>query len=183
MNEISFSHACGESNYHIVFSPKYWHEIFDENDLKNRGPEIKRFCAQSFIRTAEKYGMKIRTMRLMPDHVHMFVGLRPDQSVAWAVQMFKGRASFELFRAQEWLRDWDVGNKRFWGGHFWSNGYFFRSVGCTINEAVDFYIRVSQDRELRGKYYTIAGGYQEDPYVTHLKEQMRKSQMKLADFA
>ena len=183
MNEISFSHACGESNYHLVFSPKYRHAIFDENDLKNHGSEIKRFCEQSFIRTAEEYNVKIRTMRLMPDHAHMFVGLRPDQSVSWAVHKFKGRASFELFREYDWLRDWDVGNKRFWGGQFWSDGYFFRSVGSTTNEAVDFYIRVSQDRELRSKYYNKIGNYHEDPYVTYLKDHMERPQLKLVDFA
>ena len=182
MNETSYSHAYGESNYHIVFSPKYRHAIFDENDFKNHGSELKRFCEESFVRTAGEYTIRIRAMKVMPDHNHLFVSLKPDQSVSWSVHKFKGRSARELFKEFPWLKEFKPGEKRFWGGHLWSEGYFFRSVGSTTDEAVDFYIKVSQDKELRDKYYTKVGGCQEDPYVTFIKEQMRAPQMTLADF-
>ena len=53
-----------------------------------------------------------------------------------------------------WLKQFEVGEKRFWGGHLWSRGYFFRSVGSTTDQAVEFYIKISQDKKQREKYYS-----------------------------
>ena len=53
-----------------------------------------------------------------------------------------------------WLKQFEVGEKRFWGGHLWSRGYFFRSVGSTTDQAVEFYIKISQDKKKREKYYS-----------------------------
>jgi len=173
--EISFSHACGESNFHLVFSPKYRHEIFED-------AELKKACERSLVGTATAYDMTIRAMKVCEDHIHLFIALRPDQSVSWAVHKFKGRAAHELFTTYPWLKVGRVGDKRFWGGHLWSEGYFFRSVGSTTNEAVDFYIKVSQDKKMRDKYYSMVGGCQEDPYVTFLKKQLEGPQTTLYDF-
>ena len=173
--ETSFSHACGESNYHLVFCPKYRHAIFNDADLK-------KACECSLIETADKYGVILRAMRVCGDHIHLFVALKPDQSVSWAMHKFKGRSAHELFEAFPWLKEWKVWKMRFWGGHLWSPGYFFRSVGSTTNEAVDFYIKISQDKSMREKYYSMVGSPHEDTYVTFIKKQMEDPQMSLADY-
>ena len=81
-----------------------------------------------------------------------------------------------MFRAFPWLKKYKPGEPRFWGGHFWSRGYFYRSVGSTTDNAVEFYIRLSQKSELRDKYYNTAGNQMEltneDPYIRYLQRKM-----------
>lgn len=65
-----------------------------------------------------------------------------------------------------------------WGGHLWSRGYFFRSVGSTTDEAVEFYIKITQGKSLREKYYTVAGSNRkrrevEDPYIEYLRGNLK----------
>ncbi|MFO8109215.1 MAG: hypothetical protein R6U17_01635 [Thermoplasmata archaeon] len=76
-------------------------------------------------------------------------------------------------------------------GKFWSRGYFYRSVGSTTNEAVEFYIKVSQNEELREKYYRKAydedGPSGEDPFLEHQMgnldlETISDNQMTLMEF-
>jgi putative transposase len=168
MKTESLSHCHGESSFHVVFCPKYRHEIFSNEN-------IKAFCKQVFGEIAERYGFEIRALRIMADHVHIFVLISPRFSVSQVVQYFKGYSARRIFEEYPWLKEYKPGEKRFWGGHLWSRGYFFRSVGSTTDEAVEFYIKVTQDRRLREKYYTGAGSSRrggaavEDPYIEHLK--------------
>jgi putative transposase len=73
-----------------------------------------------------------------PDHVHLFVGFRPNLSVSHVTQLFKGTSAYRLFREFPWLR------KVFQKGHLWSEGKFYRSVGNTTADVVKHYIACSQ---------------------------------------
>ena len=87
----------------------------------------------------------------------------------------KGISAHEVFKKFPWLKVKKFGEKRFWGGQFWSDGYFYRSVGSVTDDAVEFYIRVSQDKHLRDKFYTKVGASNkeaedfEDPYIKFLQ--------------
>jgi putative transposase len=83
----------------------------------------------------------------MVDHIHLFVLVSPRFSVSEVVQYFKGYSAYRIFSEFPWLKEYKPGEERFWGGHLWSRGYFFRSVGSTTDEAVEFYIKVTQDRQ------------------------------------
>ncbi|CAG0999641.1 hypothetical protein METP3_03209 [Methanosarcinales archaeon] len=50
MKTESYSHCHGESSFHIVFGPKYRHDIFGKD-------EIKTFC--------EKSSMKLRLRNIL----------------------------------------------------------------------------------------------------------------------
>ena len=145
-----------------------------------------------FRKIAEQHGFDIRALEIMDDHVHLFVGLGPNHSVSQLVRYFKGRSAKEMFDQFRWLKEYKPGEPRFWGGNFWSRGYFYRSVGSTTDDAVKFYIEVSQDEEKREKYYRNGGQSEsfcsEDPYVKHLKEDNQpntvdKNQSSLTDFS
>jgi putative transposase len=179
MKTESFSHCHGESSFHIVFSPKYRHDIFEKE-------QIKAFCEKTFNEIALKESFVIRALKMVGDHVHLFVSIPPKYSVSDTVQRFKGYSAYRLFQEFPWLKQYKYGEKRFWGGHFWSRGYFFRSVGSTTDEAVEFYIKITQDKQLREKYYTTVGSMDkkttaEDPYVEFLRNQSkyRKSKTNL----
>ena len=167
----SRSHCKGEASYHIVFCPKYRHAIFYYLPLK-------RLCERNIYQVADKYGFKIRALEVMPDHVHAFVSIPPNISLSNVLHAIRGTTGFKFFRAFPWLKEYKPGHMRFWGGHFWSRGYFFRSVVSTTDEAVEFYIKVSQKEHLKEKYYSHGGenqrnGCSEDPYVDFLKGKLQ----------
>jgi len=69
------------------------------------------------------------------------------------------------------------------GGHLWSRGYFFRSVGSTTDQAVEFYIKISQDKKQREKYYSTGNNKNnrattEDPYIEFLQSKLKQSEQK-----
>ena len=134
------SHTCGESNFHIVFCPKYRKPIF-------RHKRIKVVCEHHFDIAAENHEITVRVKKVMDDHVHIFVSLKAWQSPSFAVHKLKGVSASKLYKTFPWLR-------KYFKRGFWSRGYFFRSVGSTTDKAVEFYIRMSQDKEMRNRYYT-----------------------------
>ena len=131
MSLRSFSHAFGESNYHIVLVPKYRRNIFKNIDAA-------RGCKMIFREIAEKYGYKILALEVMEDHIHMFLEIHPTHSLSRTFQLFKGISARMLFLRFPSLK------KKLWGGHLWSKGKFFRSVGEVTSERIEFYIKESQ---------------------------------------
>jgi REP element-mobilizing transposase RayT len=67
------------------------------------------------------------------------------------VQRFKGSSSHRIRRNELWERV----KGKLWGSSFWSDGYFYRSVGSTTSEAVQYYVRHSQRKHwMRYDYET-----------------------------
>ena len=57
MNLRSFSHAYGESNYHIVLVPKYRRDIF-------KNIHVARICKMAFQDIADQYGYHILALEI-----------------------------------------------------------------------------------------------------------------------
>jgi putative transposase len=131
MSLRSFSHAYGESNYHIVLVPKYRRDIF-------KNIHAARGCKLVFHEIAEQYGYKILALEVMENHVHIFLEIHPTHSLSRTFQLFKGISARKLFQRFPSLK------KKLWGGHLWSKGKFFRSVGAVTSEKVEYYIMESQ---------------------------------------
>jgi REP element-mobilizing transposase RayT len=81
------------------------------------------------------------------------------------VQRFKG-ASAHRIRHELWERV----RGKLWGDSFWSDGYFYRSVGSTTAEAVQYYVENSQRKHWM-RY---------DDYET--RTQVKEAQARLTDF-
>ncbi len=131
MSLRSFSHGYGESNYHIVLVPKYRRKIF--KDI-----HVARGCRLVFYEIADQYGYKIPALEILEDHVHLFLEMHPTHSPSETFRLFKGISARKLFWRFPSLK------KKLWGGHLWSRGKFFRSVGEVTSEKVEFYIKESQ---------------------------------------
>jgi putative transposase len=171
-------HSVGEASFHIVFCPKYRHGIFAY-------VQLMKYCKYVFEALALKYNFTIRALKIMSNHVHLFVSIPSKFSISQTVKYFKGISSRKIFQVFPWLRIYEVGKERFWGGHFWSRGYFYRSVGSTTDKAVEFYIKVSQNDRLKKKYYTSVGksqhqGMATDPYVAYLQGELNIDDMRSA---
>ncbi|KXA90063.1 hypothetical protein AKJ62_01775 [candidate division MSBL1 archaeon SCGC-AAA259D14] len=137
MEMVRGHHSVGESNLHLQFTPKYRRDIF-------RDEVVKEVCEESFRETADKLGLVIHSLAFGPDHVHVFVGACKNHSVAETVRRLKGASSRRI--RQECG---DRVKSKLWGKAFWSGGYFYRSVGSTTDEAIQYYVERSQ-----GKHWT-----------------------------
>ena len=76
------------------------------------------------------------------DHVHVFVGYRPNQDVSQIMQWLKGISSRVLLQEFPHLR------KRFWGRHFWARGYLAVSSGNITDEMVKEYIEEQEGEQI-----------------------------------
>ena len=135
---VSGSHTLGQSLYHLEFCPKYRYNAL-------RSEHVKAFLKDTLLEVAEKYGMRIHAIGLMPDHVHLFVELPPKLSVSQALQYFKGTSSRKIFEKFQGFRF------RFPNGNFWSRGNFFRSVGSVTADVVKYYVEHQEEEEVKIK--------------------------------
>ena len=97
--------------------------------------ENKKLCEDILEEVAEKHKMKIEELSVMPDHIHVVIGIPSTMSVSKALHLLKGASSRELFKQKPNFR------KRYPRGHFWSPGKFYRSIGDTDTETVIQYVR------------------------------------------
>ena len=159
MQLVSLGSSRGESNFHLIFTPKYRQDVFVDG-------EVKRMCVESFAKTCGKLGVGLEACEFGPDHVHVFVSRCKNYGVPYLVQRFKG-ASSHMIRRKLWSRV----KSKLWGDSFWSDGYFYRSVGSTTSEAVQYYIQNSPR-----KHYA-------KPDYEETKIKQKPKQTKLTDYA
>ena len=132
-------HSVGQSAYHLVFRPKYNVEVF-------RHPWVKQLCEQAFKDIAERHNITIHEMQVMPDHVHMFIGLPPSLSLSKAFQVIKGASARKILKnCTKWRAFFSYdGQKK---PHLWSPGKFYRSVGNVKADVIAHYIANSNKWE------------------------------------
>lgn len=128
-------HSVGQSAYHLVWRPKYNVSVF-------RHPWVKQVCEDALKESAERHNITIHEMKVMEDHVHMFVELPPTMEVSKALQMLKGASARKFFKkCTVWHRYFAKDGER--KPHLWSPGKFYRSVGCVSADVIEKYIKFS----------------------------------------
>jgi putative transposase len=108
-------HAVCDLKYHLVWLSKYRKHILSG--------EVSGYSKEVFQQIAEEYELRIDTMEVLEDHVHIFIEVPPRYSPAQVTQIMKSVSARELFKKFPKLR------KQLWAGEFWSEGYFIRSAG------------------------------------------------------
>jgi len=131
MELTHFGHSVGQNAFHFVWKPKYAKDPF-------KFEKLRQLCEEVLREVAKKYNFEIFELKVMPDHVHLFVEVPHTMSVAKALQLFKGYSAYRILKQHPWLR------RHFRTGHFWSPGKFFRSVGNVTSETIQHYISQSQ---------------------------------------
>ena len=145
--------SVGQSAYHFVFRPKYNVSVF-------RHPYPKKVCEQAFKETAKKHNITIYEMKVMPDHIHMFVGLPTNISVSKAFQLIKGASARIFFKkCWRWHNFFSYDSKK--KAHLWSPGKFYRSVGSVKADVIEHYISSSNkwDFDYLDKYQSTLKAY------------------------
>ena len=132
------AHAAYDTAYHLVWSPKYRKHILED--------ELAARVEQMFKEIAEAYDIIIDEMEVSPDHVHIFCSFPPRYSIARVVSMFKSLSARAVFREFPQVK------RQLWGGEFWEDGYFARTVGDKVTaEVIRKYIKrhkESQDTQI-----------------------------------
>ena len=114
------SRSMSKLLYHIVFCPKYRHNLTEVHQL-----EIKKIL----VNTCLERKWKVRSIEVMPDHVHILLQLPPDIAPSQAVRVLKSISTVYLFTNFPSLKA-----HKFWGSGLWSLGTFYSSVG--VDETV-----------------------------------------------
>ena len=134
-------HCVGGSNYHLQFTPKYRRPMFF-----NR--HVRELCRALFRKKAKELGIRLETVEFGPDHVHLFVTNCRKYSVAELAFHFKGSSSRYIRQ-----KAWKYVKRKLWGRSFWSDGYFFESVGRVTSDSIKFYIERQQGKHWTGIDY------------------------------
>ena len=100
-----------------------------------RKKKIAEEMEQVLREIAKEKGIIIHRIAVDADHIHIFASLPFDLSVSKAMQYFKGGSSYRIFRRHPNFR------LRYPKGHFWSCGYFSRSISNVTSKAVNNYIK------------------------------------------
>lgn len=130
----AYSHAVGEFNYHIQLTPAYRREVFEN-------AKVMRLTIAYVRAKVEELNVEIVEIRAGPEHLHIFVANCKNIAPCKLIQQLKGFSSFMMRK-----NHWDLFRSYLWGDKFWSEGYFCRSIGSTTTDAVEYYIKHSQDK-------------------------------------
>lgn len=122
------NHSVYNINYHIVFCPKYRHNIFKD--------QLEYEISKMFKRIAFNYGFEILEQEIMPDHVHLFISAPPIIAPTEIIKILKSVSANELFKAFPSLK-----KSKFWGSCLWSKGYYVGTAGAVSSEIIQRYIQ------------------------------------------
>ena len=135
MGEIKrTSHAVYDTKYHLVWTPKYRKWIL-RGDVRERVKEL-------FGEIAKNHEFEIDKMEVADDHVHIFLSWPPRYSIARVVGMLKSISGSVIFKEHPEVK------RELWGGEFWEDGYFVRTVGDEVTtEIIRRYIEYHRSEE------------------------------------
>ncbi len=128
---IHSSHSLGNNMHHFEWCTKYRYRMFQRW-------QYAEHCRNIFNIIAREYSMSIEELAVMSEHVHIEVSIPADMSQSKAMQLLKGRSSYELFKAISEFR------LRYPRDSLWSKGNFKDSVGRVTAEVVKKYIHDQQ---------------------------------------
>jgi len=127
-------HAVYDTRYHLVWIPKYRKWIL-------RG-DVRESVEELFREIMVSLDIEVMEMEIAEEHVHLFISIPPKYSIGEVVRKMKSISAKEIFK-----RHPDV-KKELWGGEFWSDGYFVRTVGDKVtSEVIEKYIRYHSHKE------------------------------------
>ena len=110
------NHHAHDSHYHIVFPVKYRKALLDSN--------ITLAITQIAKGIEERYDIEFEKIGYDQDHIHILCSFSPSKYKGGdVVRIFKSLTARLLFKQFPELK------KDLWGGEFWSDGYYFATVG------------------------------------------------------
>jgi putative transposase len=119
-----------------VWAPKYRKWIL-RGDIQDRVREL-------FLEIGDRHDIEIDTLEIAEDNVHLFVSFPLRLSISEVVGKMKAisaKVIFEKFPEAE---------REMYGGEFWEDGYFARTVGDEVTtQVIRRYIEYHDEEETR----------------------------------
>ena len=123
-------------NFHIVWCVKYRHKIL-LNDIKDDLIDIiKNICINNNYELVE--------INTDLDHVHLIIGLSPQDSIPVVMKTLKG-VSARLLNSKHK----NELSKVLYGGHIWSPSYYIATTSDNVMENIKNYIKNQGEKDLR----------------------------------
>ena len=116
--------------YHLIWCPKYRRNILID--------KVAIRLKQLLKTKAKENEWEIKTMEIMPDHVHLFVKANPVASPHWIIQQFKGNSSNILRKEFPHLKSKLP--------TLWTRSYYCESVGHISENTVKKYIEEQKNK-------------------------------------
>ncbi len=138
---VRSKHAVGEANLHLQFTPAYRQKIFAQ-------AKISKLVRAYILAKAEQMKICISAIEFGPDHIHIFVANCRTFGPAQMANALKGFSARMMRKHHS-----DLFQFQLWGKHFWSAGYFYRSVGAITADAMQYYISHSQAKHWKAVDY------------------------------
>lgn len=133
MEKDNYIHKKGlvyKNQYHIIFCPKYRRNVL-VNGIDERLKEV-------LYETAREIDVDIKTLEVMPDHVHMFIEFDPRLMLHKVIKEFKGKSSHILRKEYpELVRKLPS---------LWTRSYFSCTVGHISEETIKEYIQSQKNK-------------------------------------
>ncbi len=125
------SHTVYDCKYPLVWAPKYRKGVL-RGDVRQRTREL-------FEEIAANHECYLQEMEVVEDPIHLLLEFPPRDAIAKVVGMLKSIRARVLFREFPELK------RELWGGEFWQDGYFVRTVGDDVTaEVIRRYLRYQQ---------------------------------------
>lgn len=119
-----------KNQFHVVFCPKYRRKVL-VNGVDVRLKEIMR-------ETAKEHDIVLKSIEVMPDHVHLFIEIDPRVAVHMAIRELKGRSSRLLREEFPWLKSKIPS--------LWTRSYFCCTVGHISEDTIQKYIEDQKNK-------------------------------------
>jgi putative transposase len=113
-------------NYHIVWSVKYRREVLKDRIVE----ELKDILSD----VAKDKGFEIKSMEVMPDHVHVFMSAHPKYAPSYIYKMLKGISGRKLFLKFPEIK------RSLWKGQLWNPSTYIETIGHISEETIKRYI-------------------------------------------
>ncbi|ABO49413.1 transposase IS200-family protein [Desulforamulus reducens MI-1] len=127
MKTNATSHSRYNINYHLVWCPKYRHQVLTD--------QIETYLKKLIYNICDHYKYEVLTMEVMPDYIHLFVSVKPYVSPTEVVKTIKSITAVWIFKKFPNLK-----KRKFWGSGLWSKGYYVGTAGPVSAETIQKYI-------------------------------------------
>jgi putative transposase len=112
--------------YHVVWSTKYRKKILTG--------QVAEYCRKLFDAIADEFDFQIAEMKIMPDHVHLFLTAHPQKAPGDIVKKLKGISGRKMFIQFPELR------KVYWNNKLWNPSTYYGTAGSITQETIQKYI-------------------------------------------
>jgi putative transposase len=126
MEVRSTRHSKYNINYHLVWILKYQRPVLT-GDVADHLKDI-------FHTIAEKKGVEILSLEIMPDHIHLFISSPPQNAPSLLINWFKG-ISARMYNY--WYNETTIK---------WTNSYYVGTAGTVTAETIKKYIEEQKSR-------------------------------------